>query len=487
MKLEELCINSNKTIRDALIKIDNNAHGIVFVVDDYQLLGVISDGDIRRAIISGKSINTEVSDVYNKQCISLTHNASIEEIQSTLSERYKVIPLVDDNKKVVDFASIYRLHQTPVLEPLLGGNELEYVTDCVKTNWISSQGKYVLQFEEEVKKYTDSNYALAVSNGTVALHLALVSLGIGEGDEVIVPDITFGATLNAVILAGAKPVIVDVEKQTWNISTDLINKNITQNTKAIMPVHIYGVPCNMAEIMTIAEHHNLHVIEDCAEALGSSIDGKHVGTFGDIGTFSFFGNKVITCGEGGALIFRDVNAYNKAKILRDHGMTPGKRYWHDVVGFNYRLTNLQAAIGCAQFEQLEQFREKRKQIFSWYDKYLLNSKFFDKQFLSNDYESSYWLYTVLIKDKGLINRDELIVRLSKLGIDSRPIFYPMSQMPAFQECKTDLNGVSEHISASGISLPTSVYLTEDDVCKISNKVINCLGSAEDLKMVVQGG
>ncbi|WP_454442546.1 aminotransferase class I/II-fold pyridoxal phosphate-dependent enzyme [Vibrio bathopelagicus] len=485
MKLEDLCINYNKSIRDALIMIDNNAHGIVFVVDGYKLLGVVSDGDIRRAIISGKSISSEVADIYNKQCKFLNHNVPIEVIQATLSKRYKIIPLVDDNKKVVDFASIHRLHQTPVLEPLLGGNELEYVTDCVKTNWISSQGKYVIQFEEEVKKYTNSSYALAVSNGTVALHLALVSLGIGEGDEVIVPDITFGATLNAVILAGAQPVIVDVERKTWNISIDLINKNITPNTKAIMPVHIYGIPCNMPEIMNIAKKHDLYVIEDCAEALGSSIKGKHVGTFGDVGTFSFFGNKVITCGEGGALIFRDEDIYNRAKVMRDHGMTPGKRYWHDVVGFNYRLTNLQAAIGCAQFEQLDKFRTKRKQIFSWYDKYLLDTtSFFDSQVLDANYESSYWLYTVTMKDKKTIDRDGLINRLSKLGIDSRPIFYPMSKMPAFRGYRTDLNGESELISTTGISLPTSVYLTESDINRISNEIIDALKSSKEIHRVI---
>lgn len=484
IKLEELCINYKAVLRDALVKMDSNAQGLLFVVDNLKLLGVLTDGDVRRAMINGKTVEDLICDVYNKNCKHLNKNASVEEIQDSLSNKIKVIPLVDNAGNVVDFSSIYRLHRIPVLEPLLGGNELEYVTDCIKTNWISSQGKYVTKFEDEVKAYTGSKYALAVSNGTVALHLALVSLGIGPGDEVIVPDITFGATLNAVIQAGAKPVLLDVEKNTWNLSIKLLEKHITSKTKAIMPVHIYGVPCNMLEIMKLAKANGLMVIEDCAEALGSTINNIHVGTFGDIGSFSFFGNKVITCGEGGAVIFNDADAYNRAKILRDHGMTPGKRYWHDVVGFNYRLTNLQAAVGCAQFEQLDGFREKRKEIFAWYDKYLLSSGYFDVQELSPGFQPSYWLFTAKLKEKCQINRDDLIDKLSKVGIDSRPVFYPMSQMPPFESYEKHLDGTSESISLNAISLPTSVYLNEEDIKSISQEVINSIESYIHFKGIV---
>ncbi|MFT5452222.1 MAG: perosamine synthetase [Enterobacterales bacterium] len=484
VELEDLCIDHKALLGAALIKMDQNAQGVLFVVDNLKLLGVITDGDTRRSIISGKTIDDSIFSIYNKNYKYLSHSASVEEIQASLNSRIKVIPLVDENGDIVDFSSAYRLHRIPILEPLLGGNELKYVTECITTNWISSQGKYVKKFEDEVKAYTGSEYALAVSNGTVALHLALVSLGIATGDEVIVPDITFGATLNAVVLAGAIPVIIDVEESTWNMSIALLKKHITAKTKAIMPVHIYGIPCNMPAIMDIAERNDLLVIEDCAEALGSSINNKHVGTFGDIGTFSFFGNKVITCGEGGALIFSDVETYNKAKILRDHGMTPGKRYWHDVVGFNYRLTNLQAAVGCAQFEQLAGFREKRKQIFFWYETYLLTTGYFEVQNLEDGYESSYWLFTVKLKEHSLIKRNDLIDKLAKVGVDTRPIFYPMSQMPPFQEYKKYLLGASDLISATGISLPTSVYLTEDDILKISTEVLNCIDSTVHLKKIM---
>lgn len=474
IELEDLCINYESVLRDALVKMDRNAQGLLFVVDDFKLRGVITDGDVRRAIISGKTVDDKITKIYNRDCVYLNRSATVEIIQATLNDKIKVIPIVDDEGYVIDFCSIYRLHRIPVLEPLLGGNELEYVTECIKTNWISSQGKYVKKFEEEIKDYTESKYALAVSNGTVALHLALVSLGIGPGDEVIVPDITFGATLNAVILAGATPVILDVEEDSWNLSVELLKKNISSRVKAIIPVHIYGVPCNMTEIMKIARSYNIFVIEDCAEALGSSIDGRHVGRFGDIGTFSFFGNKVITCGEGGAIIFNDFDTYNRAKILRDHGMTPGKRYWHDVVGFNYRLTNLQAAVGCAQFEQFASFREKRKQIFSWYEKYLLPFGYFEVQNIPEGYESSFWLFTVKLSEKCLINRDVLIEKLSKVGVDTRPVFYPMSIMPPFCQYDKYLTGSSECISRNGISLPTSVYLNEQDIMKVSEEVINII-------------
>ncbi|OOF01928.1 aminotransferase class I/II-fold pyridoxal phosphate-dependent enzyme [Salinivibrio sp. MA607] len=481
LSLEDLCIDYSSLLREALIKIDNNAQGLLFVVDDLTLLGVLTDGDIRRAIINGKTTDSSVIDICNKECQFLSHNAKTQDIQALLSDKIKLIPLVDEHRKIVDFASSSRMTRTPVLEPLLGGNELEYITKCITTNWISSQGKYVTEFENSIKNYTGSEYVLSVSNGTVALHLSLVSLGVGPGDEVIVPDITFGATLNAVILAGAKPVIVDVNEDDWNICTHQINKNINKKTKAIMPVHIYGVPCNMKEIINIAEDNGLLVIEDCAEALGSTIDNKHVGTFGNAGTFSFFGNKVITCGEGGAVIFRDEGIYNRAKILRDHGMTPGKRYWHECVGFNYRLTNLQAAVGCAQFEQLSSFREKRMKIFSWYKKYLLNSGYFDVQKVDKNHDQSYWLFTAILKDSISIDRDSLSDKLAKRGIDTRPVFYPMSQLPAFQSYRRSINGVSERIAARGISLPTSVSLEESEIKDICIDILATIENFSDFK------
>ena len=482
--LEDLCVTSSTTLRKALSKINDNAQGMLFTTEKQKLIGVLTDGDVRRALIQGASLDDPVSQFCNRDFIALHKDASVQEIQRTLSPRVKIVPLLDSDGKIVDYASSNRITRIPVLEPLLGGNELEYVTECITTNWVSSQGKFVQQFEKEIKDYTGSDYALAVSNGTVALHLALVSLGIGSGDEVIVPDITFGATLNAVILSGATPVLVDVDKKTWNMSLSQLEQSITDKTRAIMPVHIYGAPCDMRAIMDLAVAHDLKVVEDCAEALGSKINRKHVGTFGDIGTFSFFGNKVITCGEGGAILFKEQAIYERAKILRDHGMSPGRRYWHEEVGFNYRLTNLQAALGCAQFEQLPAFLKKRQEIYAWYTDYLSSSELFEFQELLQEHTTSNWLFTVLLKKDSPIERDELIRKLAKLGIETRPMFYPMSVMPAFDTYPTNLIGNSVDIAARGISLPTSVYLSKEEVRYISEKVIDVIMSQHETSKIL---
>jgi perosamine synthetase len=254
--------------------------------------------------------------------------------------------------QLVDYSTIYKLRSISIASPLLNGNELNYVTDCLKTNWISSQGKYVKEFERQFELYHENFNAVAVSNGTVALHLALEAIGIGENDEVLVPNLTFAASVNAIIYAKAIPVLVDISKETLNIDLNKIENLITKNTKAIMVVHLYGSPCDMNSIIEISKKYNLKIIEDCAEALGSYYYNRPVGVFGDVSTFSFYGNKTITTGEGGMVLFKDNEIAEKARVLRDHGMSKSKRYWHDFVGYNYRLTNIQAAIGVAQFERL---------------------------------------------------------------------------------------------------------------------------------------
>jgi perosamine synthetase len=472
IKIQDLCIESNQNILACMELLDKNAQGIVFVVDRGRLLGSISDGDIRRAIISGANNNDCIAKYSNKEVVALQVGVSEEEIQKKLSKDIKIIPLLDGKGVVVDYASIFRLRSFPVMEPLLGGNELEYVTDCIKTNWISSQGKYVLKFEEMLQKQCNVDYCLATSNGTVSLHLALVSLNIGIGDEVIVPNLTFGASVNSIIHSGATPVLIDVDLDSWNISPELIRAAITPKTKAIMPVHIYGNPCDMVGIMEIAKKFNLFVIEDCAEALGATINGQPVGSFGHAAAFSFFANKVITCGEGGALVLRDKKVYEKASLMRDHGMLKGKRYWHVDIGYNYRLTNLQAAIGCAQLEQLSDFRKRRINIFKLYDQYLLSSSYFIKQQISIESESSYWLYSLCIKDGVEVDRDTLMKRLALLGIETRPLFYPMNLMPAFKNVVKSLSlDNSELISSQGLSLPTSVILTNIEIQSICKEIL----------------
>jgi len=292
------------------------------------------------------------------------------------------------------------------------------------------------------------DYGVATSNGTVAIHLALVALGIGPGDEVIVPDLTFAATINAVLYANATPVIVDVDPITWTIFPEEIEKAITSKTKAIIPVHVYGQACEMDKIMSIAKTHNLKVIEDCAEAHGAEFKGKRVGSFGDISTFSFFANKIITTGEGGMCVTNSEELDTKMRKLRDHGMSKEKRYWHDVIGFNYRMTNLQAAIGCAQLEKIDWILDRNDQIERDYKKHLDHLNLFKWQKTYRQNRKVVWLMSCTTE-----KRQEVMDVLVAHNIDVRPFFYCLSEMPIYAKYSFSSKNALE-ISKIGINLPT---------------------------------
>jgi len=470
-------VKKNNTLKDALESIDANAQGMVFIVDDNKkLLGILSDGDIRRALLKGFDLKDNVQDFMNTRFISLPIDTPNEIILQKISNQVKIIPLVDNDNVVIDYASIKKIKPINIASPLLSGNELAYVTDCLKTNWISSQGKYVRQFESFFSELHSGFNSLAVSNGTVALHLALEALNVGEGDEVIVPDLTFAASINAILYTRATPVLVDIDPVSLNIDTKKIESLITSKTKAIMPVHLYGNPCNMDDIVAIARKNKLFIIEDCAEALGSLYKGKPVGTFGDVATFSFYGNKTITTGEGGMVLFKDQKVADRAAMLRDHGMRKTKRYWHDEVGYNYRLTNIQAAIGVAQLERLNEFVVAKRNIAHYYNNCLKDCGFFQlPQELDNTF-NSYWLYTVIVKDTAPFSRNDIMTFLDQLGIETRPVFYPAHEMPPYEKYgKKDELIISKKISSSGISLPSSVSLTNNElerVCEAIKKFIN---------------
>jgi perosamine synthetase len=465
---------SNQSIREILELIDLNSRGICFIadsVDSPKIIGLVTDGDIRRAILSGCDTNHLVSKVMNERFISLNFRSSESLIRSRFSDEIKIIPLLDDNGVLVGIADALKSHAIPVLEPDLSGNEVKYVLDCIESNWISSQGRYVTRFEREFENLHQEMFALAVSNGTVALHLALMTLGIGPDDEVIVPNITFAATINAVLYCGATPVICEIDPISWCIDIEAIKKLTTPKTKAIIPVHLYGQVCDMPDLALFAESKNIYIIEDCAESLGSVINGRLVGTFGDASTFSFFGNKTISTGEGGMVLFKNEEHFYNAKILRDHGMAPSKRYWHDVVGYNFRLTNLQAAIGVAQMERFESIIERKRKIAELYGTLLKGVIGIDQL----PYEAmgtihSNWLYT--IKLSSGVNRDEVVKKLLQYGIETRPVFYPLSEMPPYQKfrCSANLDtGLS--LSMQGISLPTSATINVEKINYVS-KALN---------------
>ena len=348
----------------------------------------------------------------------------------------------------------------PISQPSIGDNEIQYVTDAIKSGWVSSLGKYIDLFEEKFAKYCGTKYAIATSNGTTALHLTLASLGIKSGDEVIIPNFTFIATANAVKYTGAKVVTVDINQDSLCISTKAIISAITPKTKAIIPVHIYGHPAEMDSIIRIAKKNKLFVIEDAAEAHGAEINNKRVGGIGDAGVFSFYGNKIITSGEGGMITTNDQTLYEKIRYLRDHAMSKDKKYWHTEIGFNYRMTNLQAALGLAQFYRIDEIITKKKQIFSWYKNYLNGELNLKLNFERNGVKNVFWVICVEINGINEKERDDLIKKLKNKNIDSRPYFYPISDMPMYDECDTP---ITHSTYKRGLNLPSYFDLNENQV------------------------
>lgn len=354
----------------------------------------------------------------------------------------------------------------PVYQPSLSGNERAYVLDCLESTWISSKGKFVNKFEKSFSEYTGIQHSLTVSNGTVALHLALVVLGIGPGDEVIVPTLTYVASVNCIQYTGATPVFVDSLESTWQLDPVDVRKRITPKTKAIMAVHLYGHPCEMNELCKIAKEHNLFLIEDCAEAFGSYYGGKHVGGFGDISTFSFFGNKTITTGEGGMVCTNDETLWDRAVHYRGQGLAKHREYWHDVVGYNYRMTNICAAIGLAQLEQANSLIEKKAQIARWY-KSMLSGLPVSPHEEVGEVTHSYWMVSLLV-DK-IEDRDPLRDWLAKNGVETRPLFYPVHTMPMYSR-RFQKFSIAEKLGWSGINLPSYPDLAEKDVREIAKLI-----------------
>lgn len=357
----------------------------------------------------------------------------------------------------------------PASEPSITKREIDYVTDAVKSGWVSSLGHYINEFEKKFAKFVGTKYALTTSNGTTSLHLALVSLGIKRGDEIIIPDLTFIATANAVAYTGAKPVMVDIEPDTWCIDPECIRKSLTEKTKAIIPVHLYGHPADMDAINEIAKEYNLYIIEDAAEAHGAEYKVKKVGSLGTCGVFSFYGNKIITTGEGGMITTNDEKLYERAKFLRDHAMSKEKRYWHTEIGFNYRITNIQAALGLAQLERIDSIINKRRQIFEWYNEFLGSMDGIRLNPEMNWAKNVYWMVCLLLDKDSQILRDELMLKLKEVMIDTRPFFYPMSQMPMYNN-SDKVNTIAYDVSKRGINLPSGVNLDRGEICYICEKI-----------------
>lgn len=354
----------------------------------------------------------------------------------------------------------------PVYQPDLSGNERAYVDECLESTWISSKGKFVTAFEQAFAAHIGAEFATAVCNGTTALHLALLALGIGPGDEVIVPTLTYIASANAITYTGATPVFVDSSREDWQMDPADVARKITARTRAVMVVHLYGHPCDMDEIMTIARGHRLFVIEDAAEAFGSRYKGQHVGTFGDIATFSFYGNKTITTGEGGMVVTRDPTLYDRATHLKGQGLAAHRQYWHDVVGYNYRMTNICAAIGLAQLERCEETLRRKRELAQLYRRKLAELPL-EIHASTPDVVHSYWMVSILVP--SLQDRDPLRDALAREGIETRPIFFPVHTMPMYSG-KFQRHPVAEDIGWRGINLPSWPGLSEGDLDEICTMI-----------------
>jgi perosamine synthetase len=366
----------------------------------------------------------------------------------------------------------------PVNTPLLDGNEKKYLNECIDTGWISSEGPFVKRLEDEMAKRVGRKYAIAVANGSLALDAAVTAIGIKKGDEVIMPTFTIISCAAPIVRAGAKPVLIEVDSATWNMKVEDIEAKITPRTKAIMVVHIYGLPVDMEPVLALAKKYGLKVVEDAAEMIGQTYKGKECGSFGDISTFSFYPNKHVTTGEGGMILTDDAQIAEKCRELRNLCFTPPRRFIHKELGWNFRMTNLQAALGVAQLEQLDRFIAIKRKVGNLYNKLLANTEGVQLPLSHTDYaENIYWVYGVVLNDDIPMDAFQAMDRLGKLGIGTRPFFYPMHLQPVFKKRRLfskEHYPTAERFAERGFYLPSGLALTDDDVHTSAEKLISIL-------------
>ncbi len=354
----------------------------------------------------------------------------------------------------------------PVNAPLLGARERELVLECLETSWISGRGPYVARFEEMFADYCGARYGVSTPTGTTALHLALAVLGIGPGDEVIMPALTIASCAFAIAYTGARPVLVDSEPATGNLDPAQVEAKITPRTRAIMPVHLYGHPVDMDPVLEIAQRHGLYVVEDAAEAHGALYQGRVAGGMGTIGCFSFYANKLVTTGEGGMMITSDETLARRADRLKELAHIPGHRFLHDEIGFNYQMTNLQAALGIAQLERIEESIAKKRWMADRYRELLTDVPGLLLPSEAPWARSVYWMYAVRVTEESPLSRDEVMAGLRERGVDTRTFFTPMHQQPVFQRLgwfAGERYPVAEALSATGFYLPSGLAITDEQI------------------------
>ena len=362
----------------------------------------------------------------------------------------------------------------PVNEPILDGNEKKYLAECIDTGWISSEGPFVSRFETEFAERVGRRFGIAVSNGSVALDAAVAALQLNPGDEVIMPTFTIISCASAITRSGAIPVLVDADPLTWNMDVDHVASRITARTRAIMVVHIYGLPVDMDPIMKLAHQHGLKVIEDAAESHGQTYRGRPCGSFGDVSTFSFYPNKHITTGEGGMILTDDESLAARCRGLRNLCFRPNQRFVHDELGWNFRMTNLQAALGVAQLERLDEFIDKKRAHGRMYSDLLRDTAGIQRPLDRTDYaENLYWVYGLVLSDSVPFDAVGAMQRLKDRGVGSRPFFWPMHEQPVFQRAGLfagETYPVAERIARRGFYVPSGLALTVDQIDTVARLV-----------------
>ncbi|NFV78548.1 DegT/DnrJ/EryC1/StrS family aminotransferase [Magnetospirillum aberrantis] len=478
-RLENMVAPTDATLKQVMNLMSANTIGVVFICDsDGILRGVITDGDIRRAFLTGATVEQPCQPYLRPSYTAGRVGVPRNENLALMSRRILHLPLVDADGRLVDYLSWKDMWHVPLVSPSLSGNELRYVEECISTGWISSQGPFIQRFEAMARDFLGTGFALSTANGTLSLQLAIQALDIGPGDEVIVPNFTFGASANAVMQRGATPVFADIDPASWTLSPESVAALVGPRTKAIMPVHIYGQACDMDPIMDIARSHGLKVIEDCAEALGAEYKGRRVGSIGDVGCFSFFANKIITTGEGGLVTVNDPQLYERLKMLRDHGVKPERRYWHLEPGTNCRMTNLQAALGVAQMERVDEFLALRDRLAERYDAELAGIRGIVPHRAANWGRKVCWLYSVVVEPESFgMDRDSLLAALRELGVEARPVFPALDDQPAFVGSRAGDVEASRSLAVNGLSLPTGNEMSVIEVVRVV-EALRILGRTE---------
>lgn len=464
-RLRQFTCGRSDSILVAIERCLDNGLGTCFLVEhDQSLVGRITLDDIRRVILDGSAFSAGDLDRHIRDRTAARSVDSANLPNDGASNEDSVVPIIDYNGKLIDVRVDRTKSFVQVARPDLSHHEFRAVLDAFVSSWISSRGPYVDRFQQEFASFVGMDHGVAVTNGTVALHLALLALGVGAGDEVIVPDLTFAATINAVLYCNATPVIVDVDPSTWTLALEQVEKAFTPRTKAIIPVHLYGRPAAIGPIVAFARERGCHVIEDCAEAHGARYQGRAVGQFGDVSCFSFYASKIVTTGEGGMCLTNSAELAATIRELRDHGATPGRSYWHERVGYNYRMTNLQAAIGSRQLWRIGETLARNRRL-----EQLYRHAFADVPGVSfppslpDECEPVVWLVSVQVPAEA---RNRLIEAARLNDVELRPFFNSISSMPPYEKyarpCPHSLA-----LSRTGINLPTSSAVDEQVAAKVA--------------------